>query len=97
MPGFITESSVKTFGSFADIDKRASYSQSIRSAAVSISFLVMLVTFLTTLIQPCRGFALTEWLQQEPPDSPFALNSLGSVDALGEATRQCHAGDCVSQ
>jgi WD40 repeat protein/beta-lactamase regulating signal transducer with metallopeptidase domain len=66
-------------------DTRVSHSQSIRRTSFSISLLAVLVTFFTTLIQPCRGFALMEWLQQEPTDSPIALNSLGSVDALGDA------------
>ena len=85
MPKFTTKSSEKMFGSLAKIDMRASCSQSIRRIAVSISFLAVLVTFLTTLIHPCRGFAMAEWLQQEPSDLPIALNSLGSVDALGDA------------
>ncbi len=66
-------------------DTRVSHSQSIRLAAVSVSLLAVLVTVFATLIQPCRGFALLEWLQQERTDSPVALNSLGSVDALGDA------------
>lgn len=64
---------------------RVSHSQSIRCAASSVSLLVVLVAFFSMLIEPCRGFVLTEWLLQDPMDSPIALNSLGSADALGDA------------
>lgn len=52
-------------------------------AKIDMCVLAVLVTFLTALIQPCRGVAWT--LQQEPTDSPVKLHSLGRVDPLGDA------------